>query len=134
VQSSELDVAGKQGEQLAAANQGRMRAGVGQKAADEGLFDVAGRSQDDMFTEVRDPSVPDKNTQPLEYIQDRVNKIIDPITSKMALDEFDRMVNDLPDSLITMPDGTVKNIKELAAMLREDADIVESITTCGLGR
>jgi len=47
--NGELDVAGKQGEQLAAANEGRMKPRVGQKAADDGLFDVAGRGQGDIF-------------------------------------------------------------------------------------
>lgn len=47
--STELDVAGKQGEQLAAANEGRLKPTVTQKAASEGLFDVAGRGQKDMF-------------------------------------------------------------------------------------
>lgn len=47
--SAALDVAGKQGEQLAAANEGRLKPSAAQKAPDEGLFDVSARSQGDIF-------------------------------------------------------------------------------------
>lgn len=49
--TGELDVAGKQGEQLAAANEGRLKPTAAQKAPSEGLFDVAGRGQSDLFSQ-----------------------------------------------------------------------------------
>jgi hypothetical protein len=54
---TELDVAGKQGEQLVAANEGRLKSSAPQKAASDGLFDVAGRGQQDMFAAKPKPNI-----------------------------------------------------------------------------
>lgn len=81
-----------------------------------------------------DPEIPDRKTQPLEYIEKRVEKITDKTTNEAALADLDAKINEMPDMKIHMEDGTIKTLRELSKALEEDNDIMQSLTTCGLGK
>lgn len=73
----ELDVAGKQGEQLSAANDGRLKPTTAQKAPSEGLFDVTSRGQGDIFERKPEKEVGESETNKKieEYYRDKYKEI-----------------------------------------------------------
>ena len=68
--------------------------------------------------EYRDPvPVPPKEIQPTEYL-----------AARQA--QFDALVKEDPDMMITAEDGATITLKEYAARIKEDQKIIEAITTC----
>lgn len=77
---TEIADTGRSGGQLNAAHEGRrLSPTVGQKAPDEGLFDVSGRSQQDMFMKHPQRGAIDLTPRPKIERSDAENKILDKI-------------------------------------------------------
>lgn len=136
--AGELDVAGNQGEQLAAANQGRMKPAVAQKAASDGLFDVSGRGQGELLVE---PIVPERIPDPVEELTIRTKNMLDPKVKAAMVADFNRAVEADPDfkvEIIEKVDGEEQirklTMKGLDAEINDDLKVLKAISVCGIGK
>lgn len=88
------------------------------------MGDVGAKTEDEI-ARINDPA---------GYIKERVDRLTDPQTNAAMLADFDRAARDMPDYTVMFADGSTKSIKELAAILREDDDVIAAVMTCGVGK